>query len=354
MTNWDDDNMQSSWFKNKKVKSIIIEDGVTTIGEYAFYGSGVTDIIIPDSVITIGEHAFSNCSSLQSVAISDKVTKIGYRAFFGCTVLTEIHVSENNQNYTSQDGILFNKDKSELILFPIGNSITEYTIPDSVTVIEENVFAFCKYLVSIAIPDGVTSIGENAFSYCYSLKSVTIPDSVTEIKKHAFYTCEALKSMTIPENVTIIGDSAFSYCRALPAIQVSEQNQNFFSQDGVLFHKDKSELLAYPNGNEATEYIIPDGVVKIGELAFSNCDALESVIIPDSVTKIENRAFFNSKALTSVTIENPDCEIIDNENGKSIPDTAVIHGYENSTAQAYAEKYNRKFVLLGETLQEPS
>lgn len=98
MTNWDDDNMQSSWFKNKKVKSIITEDGVTTIGEYAFYGSGVTDIIIPDSVITIEEHAFSNCSSLQSVAISNKVTKIGYCAFFGCTVLTEIHVSENNQN----------------------------------------------------------------------------------------------------------------------------------------------------------------------------------------------------------------------------------------------------------------
>jgi len=228
-------------------------------------------------------------------------------------------------------------------------------------------FADCKSLTSISVPDSVNAIGNGAFSGCSSLASINIPNSVTTIRGSAFCNCLSLTSITIPESVTSIGDHAFYNCSSLTNITVSENNKYFSSLNGVLFNKDKTELITYPNGNERTEYTIPDSVTSIIEGAFAYCSNLITVKIPDSVTDITDKTFYVCSSLTSITIpdsvthigynafkycknltsiiiKNPNCEI---SNGKNtIWETATIYGYENSTAQAYAETYDRKFVLL--------
>ena len=179
----------SPFCDNSNIKSVIIENGVTSIGESAFNScTSLTSVTIPDSVTSIGERAFSDCTSLVSVTIPNSVTSIGDGAFEDCNNLASITVNSNNNNYSSQDGVLFNKNKTTLIQYPMGNTRTSYTIPNS-----------------------VTSIGDFAFQYCTSLVSVTIPNSVTSIGGYAFYSCDNLTSVTIPNSVTSIGDHAFGY-----------------------------------------------------------------------------------------------------------------------------------------------
>ena len=169
-------------------------------------------------------------------------------------------------------------------------------------------FADCKSLTSISVPDSVNAIGNGAFSGCSSLASINIPNSVTTIRGSAFCNCLSLTSITIPESVTSIIEGAFAYCSNLITVK------------------------------------IPDSVTDITDKTFYVCSSLTSVTIPDSVTHIGYNAFKYCKNLTSIIIKNPNCEI---SNGKNtIWETATIYGYENSTAQAYAETYDRKFVLL--------
>ena len=186
MKNYDYDSNQSPVYKNSNVKKVVIEDGVTSIGESAFfYCSSLTSITIPDSVTSIGDYAFFNCSSLTSITIPDSVTSIGESAFYGCSSLTSI------------------------------------TIPDGVTSIGNTAFSYCSSLTSITIPDSVTSIGDYAFRNCSSLTSITIPNSVTSIGNNTFRLCKSLTIITIPDSVTSIGESAFDNCKNLKTISLS-------------------------------------------------------------------------------------------------------------------------------------
>jgi PKD repeat protein len=328
--------------------SVTIGDSVTTIGDYAFYGCrSLTSVTIGDSVTTIGDWAFAYCNSLTSVTIGDSVTTIGYDAFYGCSSLTSILVSSENTTYASVDGVLFNKDRTQLLQCPqgksgayvvpdsvttigdgafagcasltsvtigdsvttIGNSafagcasLTSVTIGDSVTTIGDNAFSYCSSLTSVTIGDSVTTIGDSAFYNCSSLTSVTIGDSVTTIGDWAFYNCSSLTSVTIGDSVTTIGDDAFAGCSSLTIILVSSENTTYASVDGVLFNKDRTGLLKYPEGKSGA-YVVPDSVTTIGDYAFYACSSLTSVTIGDSVTTIGDYAFYACSSLTSVTIE---------------------------------------------------
>ena len=180
--------MSSSWFGN--IKEVIIEEGVTSIGECAFYGcSSLTTITIGNSVTSIGNEAFYNCSSLTSIFIPKTVTSIGGAVFGGCSKLTEINVDSDNVAYSSENGILFNKDKTIIVRYPAGKIENTYTIPNSVTNIGNSAFEFCGHLISITIPNSVTNIGDGAFHTCSGLTSVTIPNSVASTGRRAFYNC---------------------------------------------------------------------------------------------------------------------------------------------------------------------
>ena len=308
------------------LKSITIPNSVMEIGSSAFSGcSSLTSITILNSVTEIGVYAFKGCTSLTSITIPNSVTNIGDSTFWGCSSLTAIYVAVDNKNYTSVNGVLFNKDKTALICYPAGktdksynitnsvtsigdyafngcSSLTSVTIPNSVTEIGGSAFVGCASLKSITMPNSVTSIGDMVFYKCSSLTSITIPDSVTSIGSSAFSDCSKLRSITIPNSVTSIGAWAFNGCTGLTAINVAMENQNYVSPDGVLYNKDKTTIICYPAGKKGNNYKIPDGVTEIGSIAFSRCSSLTSVTIPNSVTSIGSGAFNGCTSLTRVTI----------------------------------------------------
>ncbi len=306
--------------------NVTLSKSVTIIGDYAFiYCDSLTSVTIPDSVTTIGYAAFGDCDSLTRVTISESVTSIDEDAFPYCDSLTSITVDVNNKNYSSDSyGVLFNKDKTTLVQYPIGNTRTSYSIPDGVTTIGYGAFDSCDSLTSVTIPNSVTTIGDSAFyecknltnvtipnsvknigkwsfSYCENLTSVSIPNSVITIGEVAFYGCDSLKNITIPDSVKTIGESALGWCDSLTNITVSANNKYYSSDsDGILFNKDKTTLCQYPNGKAIKSYIISDGVTAIGNGAFCNCENLTSVTIPDSVRTIGDEAFYSCDSLEDV------------------------------------------------------
>ena len=237
-----------------KIKTVIINDGVTTIGSFAFYSFGKVDsVTIPESVLEIGNSAFSYCKKLINI-----------------------------------------------------------TIPDIVTVIDESVFSYCESLTNITIPDGVTIIGNDAFAFCESLTNIIIPYGVTTIGNDVFFACNNLTNITIPATVTLIGDGAFQCCENLTEISVDSKNKYYFSDEyGVLFNKNKTILIICPAGNKESFYRIPDSVLTIEPWAFRNCYNLEQVIFPDNVTKIGDHAFYLCRNLVDVKIGNGVTDISD-------------------------------------------
>ena len=259
---------QYAFYKCSSLASVTIPDSVTSIDQYAFSEcSSLASVTIPDSVTSIGSGAFKWCSSLVSVTIPDSVTSIGYGAFTYCTSLTSIVVAEGNTVYRSVDGVLFSNDVKTLVQYPVGRSDDSYIIPDSVTSIVQYAFSgYYSSLTSVTIPDSVTFIGQYAFFRCSSLTSVAIPDSVTSIDQYAFSECSSLTSVTIPDSVTFIGDYAFYRCSSLASVT------------------------------------IPDSVTSIGKSAFYKCSSLTSVTIPDSVTSIGSYAFRDCTGLRELTL----------------------------------------------------
>ena len=189
--------------------SITIPSGFISIGDYAFWNcTGLTSITIQNGVTSIGTGAFWNCSGLTSITIPSSVTSIGVNVFYGCTGLTNITVDSSNPSFCSESGVLFNKDKTTLIYYPLGKT-GSYTIPDRVTAIGDYAFYYCSGLTSVTIPSSVTSIGEMAFRECSGLTSVIVPSSVTSIEYHAFWCCFNL-IIYIPGGITIGTDAFYS------------------------------------------------------------------------------------------------------------------------------------------------
>ena len=347
--------------------STIVLSGELTDSDLAAIKNGIQnstykvnlDLSQTTGLTSIPENSFYYCKNLSGIIIPDSVTSIDYHAFKVCTSLEDITVDSNNPNYSSIDGVLFNKDATAIITYPAGKQSAEYTIPDSVTTIGAYAFEKCTSLSSVTIPNSVTSIGGYAFYGCTSLSSVTIGGSVTSIGSLAFYHCTSLSSVTIPDSVTSIGNDAFcgctslssvtiggsvtsigslafchctslssvtipdsvtsisggafSYCTSLTTITVDSNNANYSSKDGVLFNKDETALIKYPAGKQSAAYTIPDSVTSIGEAAFSWCDSLSSVNIPDSVTSIDYTAFAGCTNLESIYVDanNPNYSSID-------------------------------------------
>ena len=168
------------------IKNVIIDDGVTTIGVLAFGGcSNLSSVTIPNSVTSIGERAFI-VSNLTSVTIPNSVTFIGVLVFAGCNNLNSIDVDNNNINYSSENGVLFNKSKTILVQYPTGKGET-YNIPNNVTTIGNHAFFVCKNLISVKIPNSVTTIGAQAFSGCDNITVINLNPVPILIDAIVFY-----------------------------------------------------------------------------------------------------------------------------------------------------------------------
>ena len=279
---------------------ITLPDCVKTIESSVFYNClSLTEMIIPASVTSIRSSTFTGCNILKSITIPDSVTSIGDKAFYGCRNLTDITIPDSVKSigYSA---------------FEYCVSLTGITIPDGVTSIEKNTFKGCSLLESVIIPDSVTSIGTEAFAGCYVLSDITIPEKVTSIGEKAFYDCHKLPDITIPAGVTTIGNQTFYRCNALTDITIpagvtsigTQAFNNCTSLASITIPDSVTSLgeNAFSGCSSLTDIHIPTGVTTIGNGAFSGCNLLTELTIPESVTSVGNMAFMNCKALVSITI----------------------------------------------------
>ena len=271
----------------------------------ASYRFGTPTLTIPSRVmeggrsirvLEIERYAFDDCKTLTSVVIPEGVTTIGERAFNACVNLREVSIP------SSVTTIL-------LYAFRDCSGLTSVVIPSSMTTIGEGIFDGCSSLTSVTIPEGVTTIEYGPFSGCSGLTSVVIPSSVTKIGISAFSGCSGLTSVVIPSSVTTIGSSAFSGCSRLERIAVASGNSHYYEDGGVLFGLEydygigkEGKVLKYYPAWRTGEYRIPSDVEIIGASAFAGCSGLTSVTIPKGVTAIDGGAFWGCSGLTSVTI----------------------------------------------------
>lgn len=273
-----------------KAVEIEIADSNEKIGVSAFYNCpNLKKITISNSVTKIGSCAFWGCSSLAEIEIPVGVTSIGHDAFYDCIKLASISVDANNQNYSSSNGVLFDKNQTVLIQYPIGNTDTSYTIPDGVTIINDKAFKNCSALTSVRISEGVTDIGISAFNNCIGLTNAEIADSVTDIHSKAFQNCTALSGLTIPDGVKNIGSYAFGDCTNLTNIKIGSNVTNI-------------GIGAFENCIGLKSVTIPEGVTDIFDNTFKDCTSLTNIEIGSKVKNIGKNVFENCTALTSITI----------------------------------------------------
>ncbi|HAJ97547.1 MAG TPA: hypothetical protein DCO72_07410 [Ruminococcus sp.] len=277
---------------------------VTSIGKMAFRWEEFSTVILPDTLTTIEAGAFACCSNLTEIEFPESLTSIGNSAF-------------------------------------ASTGLKAVSIPETVTEFGKNIFYDCADLETAELPDNMTAIPEELFQSCRSLQNFNFPEHLTTIEHGAFMGCFSLENIVIPETVTTLGNNCFSSCKNLKEVN------------------------------------IPDSVTEMGDGIFANCRNLKKITIPDTITEIpfdmlgfsglENITFSENvqyvscsltwcENLKSVTFLNPDCEIFDNQ--MTIFNSAyennyqfggIIYGYENSTAQAYAEKYGYEFRTVGDT-----
>ena len=343
----------------ENLKTVIIPEGVTVIGEQAFMNCvNLTKVVIPDTVTEISYQAFAGCTRLVDIKLPDGVTRMGANSFDGAACYEnqsdgDTYIGKyyygykgtmpDNANINIKDGTTgicdsAFKNCAGLTNVTIPNSVrnigsdtfggctglTSVTIPNSVTSIDDYAFYGCTGLTSVTIPNSVTSIGNEAFCVCTGLTSVTIPNNVTSIGNEAFYGCTGLTSVTIPNSVTSIDDHAFSRCTGLTKIVVDENNAVYDSRNNcnAIIEKEANKLIigckntsipenitsiddyAFYGCTGLTNITIPDSVMSIGYSTFSECTGLTSVTIPNSVTSIDGFAFSGCTGLTSVIIPN--------------------------------------------------
>ena len=327
------------------VKKAIIGEGVLSIDNCAFWEcEDLESVQLPSTLKSIGDKAFQYCTSLKEITIPASVEEMNH-PFINCESLQGFHVAADNPNYCDVNGVLMSKDQTKLYFYPLGRPDTSYTVPSTVQSIEycsfahspmlktvtipstvktidENAFMYSNHLEQVSLSTGLERIGTCAFAYCPELKTMTIPGSVEfdyedwhdrdYCGASMFYECESLESVVFQEGVTSIPnafygaenlktvsipstaesmDESFSSCVKLEAISVANGNANFCSVNGILFNKDRSELLVYPGGKAADSYRIPDTVTCIGGNAFSGCTRLKTISIPASVSGVGRWAF---------------------------------------------------------------
>jgi hypothetical protein len=331
------------------LKNIILPTTLTSIGNEAFLYTGLTSIDFPTSLNKIGDWAFQGTQLLE-VNLPTSINELGEGSFFYIPNNSSFNVSEDNTAYSSSDGVLFSKEKSSLIAYPIAKNISSYAIPSTVKIIEYGAFYHANLLDSLTfqttlttikdygfyssyvsnldlsrctqlqtigdfafqrgsfstlkLPTSLQSIGQYAFSMCPNIITADLSKNValTQINNFAFWQCPLLTGFTLPVSVDSIGYGIILECNNLTSILVDPKNPYFTSSDGILFNKNKTKLVNYPPGKSGNKYILPTTITQIGDAAFRECYNLRSIDASNSpLTKIGISSFYSTN-LTDISL----------------------------------------------------
>lgn len=307
-----------AFFENENIEGILIPDSISEIGEQAFancenlsevilssnlislpmsvfYGTAIEGVVIPESVQSIGEYAFADCHSLKEISIPSSVKSIDSSSFMDTYNLTSINVAEENLNFSSENGVLFNKEKTNLIKYPANKEDSSYIVPSGVKEVSSSAFLSSKNLKTINLSD-VENVGSIAFLDSENLEEVIFGSDFAEPYDGFPY--------------------LFRGCNKIKRIEIAEENEVFSTVDGAVYNKDKTELIYFPQVMENVIVNIPVGVEKIanaafieheelrgvvfsdtvkviGRGAFEGCINLKNVVVPDNVETVETRAFLD-------------------------------------------------------------
>ena len=282
---------KAPWFEfNDQIDTVILKEGVTRIGDYAFYNcTELTSVEIPEGVTYIGESAFACCQSLESVTIPGSVTEIGEGAFESCDSMIALELTSGLK---CVGAFAF----SECV------ALRELVLPDTVERIERSAFAGTMALHELVIPGNVQEIGDNAFNGCIQLSSLTLSEGIRVIEEMAFSNCSDLTEVLIPASVECLGDGVFSDCLAMEQITVASENEHYVVRDDILYSKDLSVLVHYPASKEEQEFTIPEEVRKIAGLAFASNYFLMEVMLGDHLEEVGSYAFARCSSLSFISL----------------------------------------------------
>ena len=340
--------------ENETLTSSNWEYGVNGENVYIMKYTGTEeDVVVPavidgKKVVSIGEDTFTDCKTLKNITLSENIKNIesnsreAFPCFNGCDNLENIIVDENNSEFSSEDGVLYSKNKEVILLYPRGKNVAEFVIPEHVKYLGRKVFSKCENLKRVSIANGIKDLSERVFEGCSSLESVNIPESLESIGVGAFSGCESLKNIVIPNGTKSIGIYAFSNCKSLKEIAipsaveslvetndgnmvegingknasvsscfagctslekitVDSKNKKYASDNGMLFNKDKTHLLFYPAAMQGIEVIVKTGVKTIAKNTFCENKNIQRIKFPITVTKVEDGAVNNCSNLEKVT-----------------------------------------------------
>ncbi|WP_302336478.1 leucine-rich repeat domain-containing protein [uncultured Porphyromonas sp.] len=282
---------KAPWFEfNDQIDTVVLKEGVTRIGDYAFYNcTELTSVEIPEGITYIGESAFACCQSLESVTIPGSVTEIGEGAFESCDSMMALELASGLK---CVGAFAF----SECV------ALRELILPDTVERIERSAFAGTMALHELVIPGNVQEIGDNAFNGCIQLSSLTLSEGIRVIEEMAFSNCSDLTKVLIPASVECLGDGVFSDCLAMTQIAVAPESEHFVVRDDILYSKDLSVLVHYPAAKEEQEFTIPEEVRKIAGLAFASNYFLMEVMLGDHLEEVGSYAFARCSSLSFMSL----------------------------------------------------
>ncbi len=269
------------WFEYSEfVTSIVIDEGVTYIGSNAFgYFVNLTEVNLASTVESIGDHAFFNATSLQTVHLPKNLSFLHDTAFEFASSLNCFTVDKENEYFSAENGVLFNKDQTMLITYPVAKEDDTYLMPNSVTTIRQYSFKNNNYL-----------------------KTIILSESLENLENYSFYDCVNLKKVSINSNITQLSSSIFYGCYNLENISVGDVNERYTSDNGIVFNKNSNELIIYPAGKKDTSYTVPSYITYIEDNAFSENKNLIEINIPNEVTYIGWYAFNNCTNLKNITL----------------------------------------------------
>lgn len=318
----------SPFSENKEtLNSVSVKQGVTTIGATAFMNcTNIAEINLPDSIEQIGTDAFFQCKALQNIYLSENIEIIGSSAFSNCSSLMEVRLPSklkkvNSHTFSGCSNLMQvllgdNIQTIEMCAFSSCSSLKEIQLPDSLSEIEswafrysgleridlpESItkigtlaFADCKNLTEVNLPSGITELSDYLFMNSPKLSHIDIPNGVKKIGSRVFSGCRSITTLYIPDNVTEFATTAFGGLNSLTEFTVSESSPVFCTMDGILYSKDKAQLICFPNAKNISSYSVPEFVTKINAVCFGPCKYLKNLYAGTHVTEVSESTFENA------------------------------------------------------------